>query len=139
MLDDAAFVGQCRHLLLLGDPEQLRFIRPKACELCRFFAECCRRRSAVICVYMYWVCRGLTELANSGQAIQGVKALSEAVQKLRGSPECLTSVHSDYLQLCLVAKNFKVACFLGTDTGFQKPCFNLFVFSLQSRYWISGS
>jgi hypothetical protein len=51
----------------------------------------------------------MTELFHSGQALQGMKALQEAVQKLRGSPECLTSVHSDYLQLCLVAKNFKVA------------------------------
>ncbi len=50
----------------------------------------------------------LTILVRSSQALQGMKALLEAVQKLRGSPECLTSVHSDYLQLCLVAKNFKV-------------------------------
>ena len=49
-----------------------------------------------------------TYLRCSGQALQGVKALSEAVQKLRQSPESLTSVHSDYLQLCLVAKIFKV-------------------------------
>jgi hypothetical protein len=44
MLDDTAFIAQCRQLLFAGDPEQLRYIRPKACELCRFFAECCRRR-----------------------------------------------------------------------------------------------
>jgi hypothetical protein len=45
---------------------------------------------------------------NSGQALHGIKALGEAIQKLRLSPESLTSVHADYLQLCLVAKIFKV-------------------------------
>ena len=48
MLDDTVFIVQCRQLLLHGDTEQLRYIRQRACELCRIFAECCRRRLMVI-------------------------------------------------------------------------------------------
>jgi hypothetical protein len=50
----------------------------------------------------------IAAVLSSGQALLGVKALGEAVNKLRPSPESLTSVHGDFLQLSLVAKIFKV-------------------------------
>lgn len=85
-LSEELFLKQVRKLLLEGDAEQLRFLRAKVCEVCREFTEVCR---------------------NSAQAMSGIKSLTAAVEKLRPTPEHLTSVHADLLQLCLAAKCFK--------------------------------
>lgn len=39
--------------------------------------------------------------------IQGIAPLRSAVHKLQALPEHLTTLHSDFLQLCLLAKCYK--------------------------------
>eukprot|EP00287_Rhodomonas_sp_CCMP768_P007086 CAMPEP_0196729700 /NCGR_PEP_ID=MMETSP1091-20130531/10007_1 /TAXON_ID=302021 /ORGANISM="Rhodomonas sp., Strain CCMP768" /LENGTH=421 /DNA_ID=CAMNT_0042072615 /DNA_START=171 /DNA_END=1432 /DNA_ORIENTATION=- len=87
-LSEDLFLTQVKQLLLNGDAEQLQFLRPKVCEICREFTETCR---------------------TSSHAMFGIKALVAGVEKLRPTPEHLTSVHGDLLQLCLVAKCFTPA------------------------------
>ncbi len=56
------------------------------------------------------VCRKFAEFAiESNQAMRAIKPLRLAIKKLRPNSETLTPVHSDFLQVCLIAKNYNIA------------------------------
>ncbi|EKX55201.1 hypothetical protein GUITHDRAFT_98981 [Guillardia theta CCMP2712] len=86
---DEMFIQQVRDLCVSGNPEQLKFVRSKFCEVCRIFTEICRE--------------------SASRAMFGITPLCVGISKVRPSPEHLTSIHADLLQLCLVAKVFKPA------------------------------
>uniref|UniRef100_A0A7S0F2X9 COP9 signalosome complex subunit 3 n=1 Tax=Hanusia phi TaxID=3032 RepID=A0A7S0F2X9_9CRYP len=82
-------IQQVRDLCMFGDSEQLKIVRSKFCDVCRVFTEICRQ--------------------SASRAMFGINPLCIAISKVRPSPEHLTSVHADMLQLCLVGKVFKPA------------------------------
>jgi len=56
------------------------------------------------------ICRKFAEIAiETNQAIRGIKPLRNAIKKLRPNSETLTPIHTDYLQLCLLAKCYSAA------------------------------
>mmetsp|Transcript_2598 Transcript_2598/g.6352 ORF Transcript_2598/g.6352 Transcript_2598/m.6352 type:complete len:445 (+) Transcript_2598:209-1543(+) len=85
---DEGFLQNTRSLLLLGHAGQLSHTRIQVQEICETFTVACRAR---------------------GKALFGVKPLKVAVEKVRPSPEHLTTIHHNLLQLCLIAKVFKPA------------------------------
>jgi len=85
---DAVFVQQVKRLIMGGDAEQLRFVRRQVCDICRVFTEHCR-------------------VGGISPSMMGVRVLVTAVEKVRDSPEHLTWIHADALQLALVAKLVK--------------------------------
>lgn len=48
-------------------------------------------------------------MIESGQAIKAVKPLRNAVLRLRMNSECLTPIHADFLQVCILSKCYSVA------------------------------
>jgi len=48
-------------------------------------------------------------------ALASIKVLKFAITKLRPNSESLTSLHADFLQMCLLAKDYRAALPLLTD------------------------
>mmetsp|Transcript_17154 Transcript_17154/g.40035 ORF Transcript_17154/g.40035 Transcript_17154/m.40035 type:complete len:450 (+) Transcript_17154:43-1392(+) len=83
---DLETLRQVHDLVMMGGAAALQHVRSRVCEVCKVFALAARR---------------------TGRAILGVRVLKNAVEKLRPTPEHLTSVHADFLMLCLAAKLMK--------------------------------
>nr|VZI09690.1 unnamed protein product [Spirometra erinaceieuropaei] len=94
-VDSELLISQIRSLFLHCNVEHLREIKPVACSICREFT-------------LYLMSRSM--------ALRGIPILLMAIEKIRNSPEQLTSVHADVCQLALSAKCFKpVLPLLDTD------------------------
>ncbi|VDN15016.1 unnamed protein product [Dibothriocephalus latus] len=91
-VDSELLISQTRSLFLHCNVEHLREIKPVVCSICREFT-------------LY--------LTSRSMAIRGIPILLMAIEKVRNSPEQLTSIHAD---LALSAKCFKpVIPLLDTD------------------------
>uniref|UniRef100_A0A0V0J294 COP9 signalosome complex subunit 3 n=1 Tax=Schistocephalus solidus TaxID=70667 RepID=A0A0V0J294_SCHSO len=94
-VDSELLISQTRSLFLHCNVEHLREIKPVVCSICREFT-----------IY----------LTSRGMALRGIPIILMAIEKVRNSPEQLTSIHADVCQLALSAKCFKpVLPLLDTD------------------------
>jgi len=76
----------------------------------RFVATCNPQQIRIAATKFAHVCRRFTEFAiESNQAMRALKTLRLAIKKLRPNSETLTPVHSDFLQACLIARNYNIA------------------------------
>jgi COP9 signalosome complex subunit 3 len=92
------FLAQCTNLFLHALPDQIR-LEPKR------FARIARR-------YM--------EIAiEQKQVTRTILPLKFAVVKCRASPEQITPIHPDFLQMCILAKNYKAAVPILEDEVFE--------------------
>lgn len=85
---NGVFLQQVKRVIMGGDAEQLRFVRRQVCDLCRIFAEHCRG-------------------GGMSSSMFGVRVLLTAAEKVRETPEHLTPIHGDALQLALMGKLVK--------------------------------
>jgi COP9 signalosome complex subunit 3 len=66
------------------------------------------------------VCKVLkSEVTQLNAPIRGIAPLRAAVRKIRASSEHLTSLHAEYLTLCLLAKQYKAGLSVLEDDIFE--------------------
>jgi COP9 signalosome complex subunit 3 len=87
-VDPARFAVQVRTLIPVANTTQVRLAPSKFARLCQRFAEIHQEQK--------------TPLAS-------IKLLKIAITKLRPNSESLTPLHADFLQMCLLAKDFRAA------------------------------
>ncbi|XP_062507632.1 COP9 signalosome complex subunit 3-like [Corticium candelabrum] len=86
----AAFIKSCA-------PEQIRYAAESYCLLCHFYAK---------------------SLVDLKKPLRGIDTIRLATEKLQPSMSCLTSIHADLAQLCLLSKCLKPAIpFLDSDVS----------------------
>mmetsp|Transcript_14463 Transcript_14463/g.31738 ORF Transcript_14463/g.31738 Transcript_14463/m.31738 type:complete len:456 (-) Transcript_14463:84-1451(-) len=80
------------------------------------------RQARAAAVPMAAVCRSYAQMAVDGappSALRALRPLRSAVEKLRPDPETLTSVHAEYLRVCLKAKAYHLGAQLLTQPIFD--------------------
>jgi len=87
-LDGAKFLNQTQRFLNQCSSNQIRLLPTKFTSVARKFTELC---------------------IESGNALRAVKPIRSALKKSRASSECLTPLHADLLQVCLLSKCYSVA------------------------------
>jgi len=92
--DPGRFVAQVRTLVPVAHTTQVRQVPLKFTKVCQRFAEI---------------------LQGQKMALASIKVLKFAITKLRPNSESLTSLHADFLQMCLLAKDYRAALPLLTD------------------------
>lgn len=86
----------------------------------RFIHECDAEQIHLAPNKFISVCKRFKELVMQLEApIRGVAPLLTAVKKFRGSSEHLTTLHADFLQLCLLAKCYKTGSRVLEDDIFE--------------------
>jgi len=86
---------QIQQFIDLCSTEQLQIVIEKFTQVCHYATKC---------------------LVDRKQPARGIQMINTAIKKAQQHENQLTSIHSDLLQLCLLAKNFKPALkFLNTD------------------------
>ncbi|KAL6042068.1 COP9 signalosome complex subunit 3 [Balamuthia mandrillaris] len=86
--DPLTFVGQVSRLIKEGNTQQIRLSPFKFSRVCSRYAEIYR---------------------NEGRALACIRPLRMALQKLRPNSDTLTPLHADFLQMCLLAKDYRAA------------------------------
>jgi COP9 signalosome complex subunit 3 len=93
--DVETFIHQVSTFVKLCSPKQIKHASESYCSLCHQYTRL---------------------VIDSKKSIRGIETVKLAIQKLQPSPYCLTSMHADLAQLCLVSKCFKPALpFLDSD------------------------
>lgn len=87
-IDPNKFITQSQKFLVNCVAAQIRLSPNKFSFVCRKFAEVC---------------------IETGQAMRAIKPLRGAIAKLKPSPDSLTSVHADLVQVCLLSKCYNAA------------------------------
>uniref|UniRef100_A0A2P2KLU8 26S proteasome regulatory subunit S3 n=1 Tax=Rhizophora mucronata TaxID=61149 RepID=A0A2P2KLU8_RHIMU len=85
----------------------------------RFITSCAAEQICLAPTKFIVVCKKFKEQAVLRAPIRGVAPLLAAVRKLQSSPEHLTTLHPDFLQLCLLAKCYKVGLTILKDDIFE--------------------
>jgi len=87
-IDAGKFVNQVRIFIPQASTVQVRLLPAKFYRICQRYAEIHQEQ---------------------GVAIAAIKPLRLALTKLRPNSECLTPLHAEFLQLCLLAKDYRAA------------------------------
>jgi len=87
-LDGGKFINQVNRFIANCSAIQVRLAAPKFALICRRYTDIC---------------------VESNQSIRAIKPLRTAVKKIKPSSESLTSVHADFLQVCLLSKCYNAA------------------------------
>jgi len=110
------FFQNARRLLLSASFEQIKHVKKAFLFVCRQFAE---------------------DAIALGAALQAVRPLEAVLHATTSSRWCLTSVHTDFLQVCLSAKAYKAAARLAEVDVFEVESNKALYQPLDFvRYWL---
>jgi len=97
-IDPQKFMNQVQRFIFNSSAVQMKMATIKVAQACRKYAELA---------------------VESNQALRAIKPLKVAIQKSRIASEALTPIHADFLQVCLVAKNYNAAVRILDDDIFE--------------------
>jgi len=114
--DRAPFFQAARHVLMNASFEQIKHVKKPFLYVCRQFAE---------------------DACSVGAPMMAVRPLQAVLAATAGSQWALTSVHTDFLQVCLAAKAYKVASSVtSTDVFEVESDKQLYNAEDYVRYWL---
>ncbi len=107
-VDKGRFIGQVRALVAVANTTQVR-MAPNKCtvhlpppkNIPKFITN-----SKPVTL----ICQRFAEIhQEQGMALAAIRLLKTAITKLRPNSESLTPLHADFLQICLLAKDYRAA------------------------------